>query len=181
MVISTVPWATYAAIRELLDSPGLRMTYVEGTLELMTPSPLHELRKKTIARLLEVFALERNVRLVGYGSTTFRKEAKRRALEPGECYVLDRELRDAPDIALEVVVRSGGLHKLPIYAALGVKEVWFFEDGAFRIYRLEGESYELMTRSALVPSLDFDLVARFAVREDQHDAILEFRDLVRGS
>ena len=36
-MIHGVPWRTCTAIRELLDSPGLRMTYIEGTLELMTP------------------------------------------------------------------------------------------------------------------------------------------------
>ena len=180
VVIHGVPWATYSAIRELLDSPGLRMTYVEGTLELMTPSPLHELRKKTIARLLEVFALERDIPLIGYGSTTFRREVKARGLEPDECYVLGGELRHAPDIALEVVVTSGGLDKLSIYAALGVRELWFFEDGAFRLFQLAGASYAPIERSALLPALDLEVLTRFAVRDDQHDAVREYRDLIRG-
>jgi Uma2 family endonuclease len=181
VVINGVPWRIYTAIRELLDSPGLRMAYIEGTLELMTPSPLHELRKKTIARLLEVFALERGVRLVGYGQTTFRREAKERGLEPDECYVLGRELGDAPDIAVEVVVTSGGIDKLRIYAGLGVREVWFFEGDAFQLYRLEGGEYQLITRSGLIPELDFAVLARFAVREDQHEAVVEYRDLLRAS
>lgn len=181
VVIYGVPWQTYSAIRELLDSPGLRMSYIEGTLELMTPSPLHELRKTTIARLVEVFALERDVPLVGYGSTTFRREAKERGLEPDECYVLGGELRDVPDIALEVVIKSGGIAKLPIYAGLGVREVWFFQNDSFGLYRLEGEEYERIERSALIPALDFDLLVRFAIRDDQHEAVREYRDLLRGA
>jgi Uma2 family endonuclease len=180
VVIHGVPWQTYSAIRELLDSPGLRMTYIEGTLELMTPSPLHELRKKTIARLVEVFALERDVPLVGYGSTTFRREAKERGLEPDECYVLGGELRDAPDIALEVVVKSGGIAKLPIYAGLGVREVWFFHNERFRLYRLDGDRYVEIAGSELVPALDFEVLAGFAVRPDQHQAVREYRDLLRA-
>ncbi len=180
VVIYGVPWQTYCAIRELLDSPGLRMTYIEGTLELMTPSPLHELRKTTIARLLEVFALERDVPLTGYGSATFKREAKKRGLEPDECYVLGGPLRDAPDIAIEVVVTSGGVGKLPIYAALGVREVWFFEDDAFRLHQLEGGEYRPIESSALLPGLDLAVLVRFAVRDDQHQAVREYRDLLRG-
>jgi Uma2 family endonuclease len=181
VVINDVSWQTYSAIRELLDQPGLRMTYIEGTLELMTPSPLHELRKKTIARLLEVFALERNVPLVGYGSTTFRREAKQRGLEPDECYVLGGELREAPDIALEVVVTSGGIGKLRVYAGLGVREVWFFQDDSFRLYQLSDGEYASIARSGLIPELDLTVLARFSSREDQHDAVLEYRDLLRAS
>ncbi len=181
VIIHGVPWRTYCAIRELLDSPGLRMTYIEGTLELMTPSPLHELRKTTIARLLEVFALERDVPLIGYGSTTFKREAKERGLEPDECYVLGGPLRDAPDIAIEVVVTSGGVGKLPIYAALGVREVWFFEDGAFRIHQLDSGEYRAIERSALVPGLDLAVLVQFAIRDDQHQAVREYRDLLRAA
>ena len=41
-------------MRETLDDfPGLRMTYLEGTLEIMSPSPEHELDKTTIGRLID--------------------------------------------------------------------------------------------------------------------------------
>ena len=181
VVIHGVPWRTYLAIRELLDSPGLRMTYIEGTLELMTPSPLHELRKTTIARLLELFATERDIPLNGYGSTTFRREAKERGLEPDECYVLGGELRDFPDLALEIVVTSGGIEKLAVYAGLGVREVWFFEDESIRLFQLIGGAYQSIAASELVPGLDLEVLLRFATREDQHQAIREYRDLVRAA
>lgn len=180
VVIHGVPWRTYMAIRELLDSPGLRMTYIEGTLELMTPSTLHELRKKTIARLLELFATERDIPLNGYGSTTFRREAKERGLEPDECYVLGGELRDFPDLALEIVVTSGGIEKLAVYAGLGVREVWFFQDDGFRLFELVEGKYQPIAASHLVPGLDLALLLRFATRPDQHQAIREYRDLVRA-
>lgn len=180
VVIHGVPWRTYAALRELLDAPGLRMTYDRGALELMTPSPMHELHKTTIARLLEVFSLERGVRMNGYGSTTFRREAGERGLEPDECYVLDAELRDAPDIALEVIVTVGGLNKLPVYVTLGVRELWFFENGTFQLYALRGDQYESIAGSELIPDLDFAMLARYATRVDQYDAVREFRDVLRG-
>src|SRR5262245_32560564 len=108
-VIHGVPWWTYVALRDALDDhSGLKMTYLRGTLELMSPSTLHEDAKKIIARLIEVWAMERDVDLRGFGGATFRREAKERGLEPDECYKLGKLDDDAvPDIAIEVVVTSG--------------------------------------------------------------------------
>jgi Uma2 family endonuclease len=90
------------------------MFYLEGTLEIMSPSPEQEVDKTTIARLIEIHALERDIDLTGYGSTTFRKPAQERGLEPDECYCFG-QLKEFPDIALEVIVSSGGIDKLSIY------------------------------------------------------------------
>jgi hypothetical protein len=171
-----VDWRTYCVLRELLDSPGLRMTYVEGALELMSPSLRHEAFKKMIARLIEAFALERDIPLYAYGSTTFKREAKEVGLEPDECYVVGHELRERPDIAVEVALTSGSLPKLAAHERLEVPEVWFwFEDG-FRLHRLGGSGYEPASSSGLVPGLDFDLLARFVGRGDQPAAVREYRD-----
>jgi len=91
------------------------MTYLEGWRENTTPSRRHEVSKKQIARLLELFCLERNIPLYGYGSTTFRKEEKQRGLEPDECYSREAD-RDLPDVAIEVVVSSPALDRLEVYA-----------------------------------------------------------------
>src|SRR5271156_5821155 len=76
-----VSWKEYVVMRDLLDGPGLRMTYLEGKLELMSPSTDHEMWKKNIARLVELFAHVKRIDLHGYGSTTFKREAKQRGLE----------------------------------------------------------------------------------------------------
>src|SRR6266545_3039001 len=94
MLIHGVRWKDYVILREALDTPGLRMTYCEGVLELMSPSRLHEMWKKTIARLVELYALERDLPLLGYGSTTFRNEAKERGAEPDECYRVGTMMKD---------------------------------------------------------------------------------------
>lgn len=193
IVIYNVSWKTYVVMRELLDSPGLRMTYDRGTLELMSPSPKHELIKTNLARFVEFFALEYDVPLNGYGSTTFKRELKERGLEPDECYVIGGNIISdehggtekgrwvhAPDIAIEVVVSSGGIAKLAIYQTIGVREVWFYEDGGFQIHRLGSAGYEPIATSELIPDLDFEVLARFALREDQHQAVKDYRDGLRA-
>jgi Uma2 family endonuclease len=168
------------ALRDAVDTPGVRMTYIEGLLEIMTPLPAHELAKTMIARLIEMFAIERDVPLQGYGSTTFRSAAKARGLEPDECYCVDHLLKDVPDIALEVVLTSGGIEKLPVYEGLGVKEVWFWEKDAFHLYALRDAGYEAIPASELVPGLDLEVLAAFARRSDQHETVKAFRDWLRS-
>lgn len=181
VVMHGVDWRTYSALRELLDSPGIRMTYLEGALEIMSPSRRHEHEKKTIARMIEVFALERDVPLRGWGSTTFKREAKERGLEPDECYCVGHDLGDAPDIALEIIVTSGGINRLEVYRGLGVREVWMFRDGHFRLFALDGERYREISRSVLVPELDFTAIAELVAIPDQHAAVKAFRDRLRGA
>jgi Uma2 family endonuclease len=179
-VLHGIPWHAYATLREADDTPGLRMTYDRGELELMSPSPEHEDLKTTIARLIETYALERDVPLYGYGSTTFRREAKAAGLEPDECYCLGGKLNDVPDIAIEVVVTSGGIEKLPIYARLGVPEVWLWENETFTLHALRDGVYEAVAASAVLPDLDIAAVARFARLRDQHQAVKGFRDWLRS-
>jgi hypothetical protein len=74
ILLPNVPWAAYVSLRDSIESGSVRMTYLKGGLEITSPSRDHEVSKKQIARLLELFCLERDIALFGYGSTTFRKE-----------------------------------------------------------------------------------------------------------
>lgn len=85
-----VTYKDYVVLSDVLGHrPGLHLTYVDGTLEIMTSSSTHEHFKTLIARLFELHALVRGVRIHGFGSTTYRREEKERGLEPGECYCID--------------------------------------------------------------------------------------------
>lgn len=174
-------WKEYVLLRDLLDGPGLRMTFIEGALELMSPSPEHELWKKNIARLVELFAHLRGIDLRGYGSTTFKREARERGAEPDECYVIGKKLAEYPELVLEVIHTSPLLNKLDVYASMGIPEVWIFKDGAFAISELDRArgTYAARAESAFLPDLDLALVARYAMREDIAQALREFEAEIR--
>jgi Uma2 family endonuclease len=95
----------------------------------------------TVPALLELFCLERDIPLFGYGSTTFRKEEGERGLEPDECCCRGLD-KPVPDLALEVVKTRGSIDKLEVYRGLGVPEVWVFEDGAFQVLVLRANRYQ---------------------------------------
>ena len=179
LILYGVNWQRYETLQATLnDFPGLRMFYLEGTLEIMSPSPEQEVDKTTIARLIEIYALEKDIDLTGYGSTTFRKQAKERGLEPDECYCFG-QLKEFPDIALEVIVSSGGIDKLSIYQGLAVPEVWFWQNQQFSIYRLRNQGYEAIERSEFLPDLDFSVLAQFVKMPSQTQAVKAYRDTLR--
>lgn len=164
--IHSVTWAQYQAFRDLFeDRPGLRVSYLEGTLEIMSPSSKHEMIKTLLARLIETWATEREIDLRGHGSTTFKRAAKERGAEPDECYCLGRSIEDGalepPDIAIEVVLSPPGLDKLAIYAGLGTPEVWLYRRDAIELFALDGERYLPIERSRFVPDLDVAGVAAY--------------------
>lgn len=181
IVLTGVTWEQYEALLDLFgdDPPGIRMAYLEGTLEIMSPSRRHERVKTMLARLVEAYALERGIPLNGLGSTTFRAKAKERGVEPDECYCVGEE-KEFPDVAFEVIVTSGGIDRLAIYQGLGVPEVWLWRRGAFELYRLTPSGYERRARSEFLPALDFARLAELVERPDQTAAIRSFLDELRG-
>ena len=174
-----VTWEQYDTLVSMFmdQFPGLRMTFLEGTLEIMGTSSEHERLKTIIARLLEMYAVEKRITLNGYGNTTFRKEAKQRGLEPDECYCLG-ELTEVPDIAIEIAITSGGIDKLSVYQGLGVTEVWFWQDNQFSLYRLSEEEYEKINQSEFLPDLDLVLLGQFVNYKNQTEAVIAYRDLL---
>ena len=76
---------------------------------------------------------------------------------------------------------SALLDKLDVYAAMGVAEVWIFREGAFAIHGLDRPAGRYVERSssALLPGLDFGMLARYAVRTDTPQALREFEAEIR--
>ncbi|MEP6864567.1 MAG: Uma2 family endonuclease [Deltaproteobacteria bacterium] len=182
VVMHDVSWETYLAIdAERCYKKWPRLTYLDRELEIVSPTgQLHELRKTVIRRLLEAYAAVMGRRFNGYGNMTIQNQKRRVGLAPDECYFVDTiDLDKHPDIAIEVVVTSGGLHKLAAYHRLGVREVWFWIDDALQIYELRGRSYALVPKSRFFPDLDLiDLATRVrsrATHRDQTAAVEAYR------
>jgi Uma2 family endonuclease len=184
VLLRGVAWDVYEAMVESEShGPGTRLSYLEGDLEVMTPSPRHERRKSLVGRLVEAYADELGLVLNAYGSTTFKDKAKGRGAEPDECYVLrdiaDPDVLVAPDFVIEIVETSWQVDKLAIYLGLGVPEVWIWRTSVPEVYALESGRYVARTRSRLLPLLDLEQLASFSERPDQARAVREYRARVR--
>ena len=178
-----VSWRAYEALLAWRgESARPRITYLEGELELMSPSRYHEKAKTRLGRLFETWCQETGVRAEGAGSWTIRRREVERGAEPDECYNLDPEVEDpvAPDIAIEVVWTRGGIDKLAVYRKLGVHEVWIWEDGKLQFHLLRGQRYVRAARSALLPKFDPSMLERHMKNPSQFDAVEAFQRELRA-
>lgn len=177
-----VTWSEYEALLAIRgERAGIRIAYLEGNVEIMSPSIDHEAIKKAIARLLEAYAEERSIELNGYGSWTIKSAPRERGVEPDECYIVGTERKPAPDLAIEVVWTHGGLDKLEIYRGLGVGEVWVWSNGKITAFELRDDGYAELSGSGLFPDLDLVLLASFADRPNQTQSVREFRAAIRAA
>jgi len=154
--LSGVSWDDYERFLEIRgDRSAPRFTYLEGELEIMSPSRDHEQIKSIVGRLFEAYCLERGIRFLPLGSWTLKERKELRGAEPDECYVLGTEPEKAerPHVAIEVVWTSGRMNKLEVYRRLGVREVWYWKKGHLKVHALRGDQYEKLARSELVPDL----------------------------
>ncbi|OCQ95556.1 hypothetical protein BCD67_10020 [Oscillatoriales cyanobacterium USR001] len=175
-----VSWEKFEAIESVLEScAGVRFVYLDRTLDIMTPlSDEHEDSKTTIRKLLEVYLEEKSIRFYARGSKTIGNLGLGGRKEPDESYNLQSK-KDIPDLAIEVIVTSGGVNVLEIYKRIKVPEVWFWQKGKLSIYCLREQQYEQVEQSELLPNLDLELLVRCANMPDQYDGAIEFRNAIR--
>jgi Uma2 family endonuclease len=180
LVMSSVSWWQYETMLAIRgDNPAPRMTYLEGALELMSPSRSHENLKTLMARLLESYADVMGVELEGYGALTMRSASHERGLEPDECYAVGG-VKEYPDLAIEVIWTSGGIDKLEVYKSLEIKEVWMWKRQRLSIYVLRGHEYVEVEKSEVLPGIDIELLASFLDSPSQTQAVRAYRQALLG-
>lgn len=154
IVLRNVSWATYESLlADHLDASSPRFTFDQGWLEIMSPSSEHEELSHVITLLVNVLAEEMNIDVRGFGSTTFRRADLARGFEPDSCFYIQNVERISgkskldlandppPDLVIEIDITSPSINKLPLYAQVGVPEVWRYESARLIILKLAGDSY----------------------------------------
>lgn len=174
-----ISWGDYERLLEMRgDCSAPRMNYLEGEVEIMSPSRTHEGIKSTIGRLVETYCLERDILFGTYGSWTLKSADRTRGAEPDECWIFGTAPADRPHLAIEVVWTSGRIDKLEIYRKLGVAEIWYWRQGKIQPYGLRGERYIPLSASEVLPGLDLDVLTSFIDRPSTSEAIRGYRKSV---
>lgn len=183
VLLRNVSWETYerlVAEREERQVP--RFFYDRGVLEIVSPSTEHEAISRLVAALVGELAVALEIDVFGAGSTTFDREDVSGGFEPDQSFYfsenagrvrgkkrIDLNAGDPPpDLVVEVDITSPSLDKLPIYARLGVREVWRYAGERAAIWVLRdsagepnGEAYTEVARSTALAPVTSDALAHF--------------------
>ncbi|MDY0166541.1 MAG: Uma2 family endonuclease [Thermoguttaceae bacterium] len=195
LVLNGVSWSTYEALLADLEHGGIRLTYDQGRLEIVSPSGHHEWFARLIGRMIEAMTEELDIPVMSTSSWTLRLELKRRGLEADESYYVANEPKvrgredlsldrdPPPDLAIEVEISSPWIKKIPIYAELGVPEVWRYDGQRLRVELLQADgTYAASPTSAAFPFLPIEKLEVFLARRadtDETTWIRQFRAWVR--
>jgi Uma2 family endonuclease len=149
------------------------MTYDQGVLELVTPSLPHEKDALTIARIVDIVTAIIGVPILSAGGTTYRRNDLERGFEPDASFYVQNEaqVRDRPeidlsvdpppDVVLEMEMSRSALDKLPLFASIGIPEVWRCDGQRVTILILEQDRYRESSTSLAFPVLTSDILTRF--------------------
>jgi Uma2 family endonuclease len=161
IVVVKGDWAKYKLIQQgCAESPGIRVSYFDGIIEIVMPARPHEIFSDVFHVLLSLYLFHVGIDFLGTGSADQEAEGIA-ATQPDRSYCIDG-IKLIPDLSIEVVFSSGGINKLERYRAIGVPEVWFWEDGVLGLYHLRPDGYEKIERSELpgLKTLDLDVFKR---------------------
>lgn len=167
-------WQQFKAMQSLFQQQSnIRISYLDGVIELMTLGETYETVKSMIAILLGIYFWQKRIEFIPVGSATRESERQGVSFEPDESYYIG-EKKENPDLAIEVNITSGSVRKLEKYKRFGIKEVWIWQENRFFLYALENDDYQQIFRSRLLPDLNFKLLEDCVLMPSKLEAINTF-------
>jgi Uma2 family endonuclease len=179
VVLEDIDWETYLTLRANPANDKVRLTYLDGTLYLMSPEFIHEYGVGLLGLFIRSVTKALGQEVKGIGSTTLqhgpRRRGQRGAGKEPDCafYLgenerrmrkmksLDLETDPPPDLAIEVDNKADSTAARSVYARIGVPEVWRYapaEETSLVFYRLFEGEYAEVGRSGCLPVLTPALV-----------------------
>jgi Uma2 family endonuclease len=193
-VLEGASWELYERLLKDIGNRPIRVTYDRGRMEIMSPLPEHERPIAWIGRLIEALSLELEIPLASFGSTTFRRRDKAKGLEPDRCYYFKREAQmrgrkrlnmrkdPPPELVVEIDITSRSVPREPIYADLGVPEIWRYDGRRLQCLHLSGGEYHVRKHSLAFPFLEPAQLQQFIDRfwdEEENSVLRAFLGWVR--
>jgi len=115
--------------------------------------------------MIELMSFLLDIPIASFGSATWKRKDLRKGLEADECYYvrhapqiggrvdLDLKRDPPPDLVIEVEATRSPAPKFPVYAALGVPEIWHFDGKKLRCLHLRKGKYQPAEMSLAFPFL----------------------------
>lgn len=191
IVLRDVTWDDYEALlNDVGEAAGWRVSYQEGEIRVMVLSAKHENYSTLLDGMVRLVSLRRRIKILSFGSMTIKK-GKAKGAEPDNCFYIqsahlighklkinfDRD--PPPDVVAEIDIHHKSDDKFALYAALGVPELWLYDEKKMRFYALQGGKYVEIKRSRALPMLASKTLTDFLNRnrtQDQYEVLLAFEE-----
>jgi Uma2 family endonuclease len=196
LTLYDLSWKEYENLLHEYDGVhSLRVSYDDGKVQIMPLSPVHEFYTRFLEQLVGLFSRFCRRKVIHFGSATMKRQSLLKGVEPdasfyiqscviiGKKIDLDLEIDPPPDLIIEVDIHNESLSRFPIYAALGVGEIWHYDETRLTIYQLQQGQYVAVPASPALPLLTSAVLTEFLTRckdEDQYDTLLAFEDWLRS-
>lgn len=168
-----VSWDGYEAILNALgEQRAARLTYCQGTLEIMTPLEAHDNPSDLIGDFIKILVDQFDFNIKSMGSTTLSRPDLRVGAEPDKGFYIANEplvrgktvdlaTDPPPDLIVEVDITHTDINKNLLYAEMGVPELWRYDGQQLKIYELENGQYQEVETSPTFPSIPKERLYEF--------------------
>jgi Uma2 family endonuclease len=196
VLLHNISWDTFERLlADIGDRRNTLFHYINGILEIMSPLSLHEGSNRFIDDLIRAFSDELEIDLRKLGSLLMKIPELKLGAEPDSCYYIQNEpiIRGKeiisvgqdppPDLVLEVDITNPSDRRLPIYALLGVPEVWRYDGYSLEFLALENGEYKLIEKSLAFPDLPAAIIVEYVQKRltlGESEALREFRAWVKA-
>ena len=166
VLMHNISWETYERLlSESIGNPGTHFIYDEGTLEIMVVYAGHENPNRTLAEIVVITAETTGRDFWLTGSTTFKRSDLTKGFEPDSSFYfrneaavrgkrdLDMHSDPPPELVIEIDITRSSLNRFPIFAAIGVAEVWRYDGERVDFHALEGAGYRRIEESLVLPPM----------------------------
>jgi Uma2 family endonuclease len=196
MLLKDISWQQFEKIlAELGENRAARISYSDGWLEIIVPLPEHEKDKECIGDLVKILLDELQINFETLGSTTFKNDTMKQAVEPDNCFYIqnyatvigksriDLTVDPPPDLAIEIDITSRT--HFNNYQLLGVPELWRYTPKGLEIYLLQQGEYVKVDFSLNFPTLPIQkLINTYvnkAITVGRSQAMKEFKAWIRDN
>lgn len=180
VILRGISWETYEKIlADNEDASSPHFAYCDGVLEIMVLGYQHETLKVRLSELITEIARILEIDYEGAASTTFRQEKKKKGFEGDSSFYfknadvvrgkkeINLSVDPAPELVIEIDITHGSLPKFPIFAGIGVEEVWRFDGKKTKFYRLQKDDYQEVSESVCLPNVNSQTVTQLLFAAQQ--------------
>ena len=196
VVLEDVTWEEYEAQLRIIGDRQIRVNYDDGRMEIMSPRIRHGNGSYLLGRMVDTLTEEFDIPVNPADPVTLKRPDLAKGVEPDKLYFLgsnaakvmglhdlDLTVAPSPDLIIEVDETSSSVPRFPIFASLGILEVWRLKGETLSFLHLQPNgAYSAFGRSRAFPALSLTEATQFlqqGLRSEVNPWIRSFRTFVR--